>query len=103
METHRRALTAQEARQVRFWVDALLHAEDPAQAAQAAGELHSLGVRTRGAVRTRGSVQASAQPRLPVPPAAITRILGKLREQETPEMRREVVAALAEWGGGAET
>jgi HEAT repeat protein len=94
-EQARRALTVDEERQVRFWVDALVKGPDPARAAH---ELHSIGVRTRGAIRTRGSAVAPARSRFPTG-TDVTQILATLQTRTSPHLRIGVAAALAEWGG----
>src|SRR5580692_10782553 len=91
----RRTLTPDEERRVRFWVDALLHGQNPARAAQ---ELHAIGIRTRGAIRTRGSALTSANSRFP-PGTPTADILQLLRTQVSHELRIAVAAALSEWGG----
>jgi len=93
---NRTRLTPKQEQEVRFWVDALLHGGvNPANAAH---QLYSIGVRTRGAVRTRGSVRAAAPSRFP-PGTPVSEILKLLQTEAEPGLRGAVAGALAEWGG----
>ena len=92
----RRPMTREEEERVRFWVEALVRGKNPSSAAQ---QLHAIGIRTRGAVRTRGSVRVAAPSRFP-PGTSMTEILGMLQRETTPELRCDLAAALAEFGGG---
>ena len=66
---------------------------------QAASELNRMHIRARGAVRTRGSLSQAALSEFPVsPPDAMSQTLVALCDQ-SPAIRREVAAALGEWGG----
>lgn len=93
--TTRRRLTSEEQREVRFWVDALLRGTDSGQAAR---ELLSIGVRTRGAVRTRGSAHAAAPTRFPSD-TQVSDILRTLETEASAETQRAVAGALAEFAG----
>jgi hypothetical protein len=89
-------LSAEDRQRVRFWVDALLKG---GYKAAAAGELHSIGIRTRGAIRTRGSVAMAAPPRFPAG-AESGEILKLIQRDASPDLRKRVAAALGEWAGG---
>lgn len=88
-------LSAEDREKVRFWVDALLKGT---YAVGAARELRSIAIRTRGAVRTRGSVTAPASTRFPAG-TPVSDILKVLQVRHAPDVRKQVAAALGEWGG----
>ncbi len=94
-DRQRAPLTAAEEQKVRFWVDTLLNGMNRSNAAH---QLYSIGVRTRGAIRTRGSAQRPAPNRFPVG-TPVHEIIELLRSEAEPGVRCAVASALGELGG----
>jgi len=80
-----------------MWIERL-RSESEQERVQAASELSRISIRTRGTVRTRGSASRAAPSEFPKSlPDAMSRTLDALQDQ-SPAVRREVAAALGEWG-----
>lgn len=82
------------------WLERLLHGKRDQDRLQAASELSRMRIRTRGVVRTRGSLSRAADSDFPesVGSATIRQALDTLQKDQSPAVRREVAAALGEWG-----
>jgi HEAT repeat protein len=81
-----------------LWLTRLRHSQERNRV-QAASELSRMRIRARGTVRTRGTLHQAASTEFPASlPDALQQILTILQQDQSAAVRREVAAALGEWG-----